>query len=427
MRLKLVAAVAVLSVALASCSSGKDDKKVASTNTTDKSTTSTSVDPSTSSSSTSIGGTTTTGKKATATTTKPVVAAPGTTGAPAVVDKVAVRKVATLSQPLAFTTRPGDASVYIGEKGGAVKRLEYDGTNLVVKATIINISGRISTGGEQGLLGIAFSPDGSKLYIDYTNKDGDTRVAEYPYNGTTANVMAERIVLGVGQPYPNHNGGHIVFGPDGMLYVGLGDGGSGGDPQGNGQNLNSLLGKILRINPNQSGTAPYSIPAGNPFAGQAGKRAEIWHYGLRNPWRFSFDRANGEQWIGDVGQDEWEEINHVAAGAKGLNFGWNRREGSHAYKGGGAQAGDVGPVYELPHPANCSITGGVVYRGNDVRGLAGTYLFTDTCGGKLLGGNGGSYKALGPALSSVVAFGEDSTGEVYMASIGGDILRLVRG
>lgn len=426
MRLKSITVLAVASLCLASCSSGKDDKKVASTNTTDKPTTSTSADDSTTTSSTVLGTSTT--KKPTA-TTKPTTVAPSpTTGAPVgVVDKVAVRKVASLSQPLAFTTRPGDASVYIGEKGGAVKRLEWDGTNLVVKATIINISGRISTGPEQGLLGIAFSPDGSKLYIDYTNKDGDTRVAEYPYNGTTANPMAERIVLGVGQPYPNHNGGHIVFGPDGMLYIGLGDGGSGGDPQGNGQNLNTLLGKILRINPNQSGTAPYSIPAGNPFAGQAGKRAEIWHYGLRNPWRFSFDSANGEQWIGDVGQDEWEEINHVAAGAKGLNFGWNRREGSHAFKGGAAQGGDVGPVYELPHPANCSITGGVVYRGNDVRGLAGTYLFTDTCGGKLLGGNGASYKALGPTLSSVVAFGEDNSGEVYMASIGGDILRLVRG
>lgn len=419
----------------AACSSGDDKGKVASTNTTRRSTTSSSSDSdeSTTSSSTALGATTTTKKGAAATTVKP--GAPATTGgtspttsAPGVVDRVAIQKVATLEVPLAWSLRAGDGSVFIGEKGGKVKRLVNEGGNLVTKATILDIGDRISKGGEQGLLGIAFSPDGSKLYVDYTNTAGDTRVAEYPYSGGVANKAAERIVIGIDQPYPNHNGGHVVFGPDGMLYIGLGDGGSGGDPENRAQNLNSLLGKILRINPAQNGTAPYSVPAGNPFVGQAGKRAEIWHYGLRNPWRFSFDRATGEQWIADVGQVLYEEVNRVGAGAKGLNFGWVRREGKHSYNGGASQPGDIEPVYELAHSdGNSSITGGVVYRGSAIRGLAGTYLFADVSGGKLLGGTGATFRALGPALPQAIAFGEDQAGEVYVLTYGGDVYRLVRG
>ena len=251
----------------AACSSGNDDKRVAATETTRRS--STTLDDSTTASSepstsTSSGVTSTTKKGAAGTPATTVAPAPVTTGAPSnVIDTIASRKVVTLDQPLAFAQRVNDNSVFIGEKTGKVKRLEVEGNNLVVKATILDIGDRITNpvGGEQGLLGIAFSPDGSKLYVDYTdNPNGATHVAEYPYAGGVANKAAERTVLLIGQPYANHNGGHITFGPDNMLYVALGDGGSGGDPQGNGQNLNVLLGKILRINPNPSGTAPYTLP-----------------------------------------------------------------------------------------------------------------------------------------------------------------------
>ena len=419
----------------AACSSGNDDKRVAATETTRRS--STTLDDSTtasseSSTSTSSGVTSTTKKGAAGTPATTVAPAPVTTGAPSnVIDTIASRKVVTLDQPLAFAQRVNDNSVFIGEKTGKVKRLEVEGNNLVVKATILDIGDRITNpvGGEQGLLGIAFSPDGSKLYVDYTdNPNGATHVAEYPYAGGVANKAAERTVLLIGQPYANHNGGHITFGPDNMLYVALGDGGSGGDPQGNGQNLNVLLGKILRINPNPSGTAPYSIPGDNPFVNQAGRRGEIWHYGLRNPWRFSFDRATGEQWIGDVGQNAYEEIDHVAAGAKGLNFGWNRREGAHAYNGGAAKTGDVNPVFELAAAnGNHAIVGGYVYRGSELRGWNGNYLFTDSAKGVLYAGAGNTFKQLGVSWSSPVAFGEDHAGELYVLTLGGPVYKLVRG
>jgi glucose/arabinose dehydrogenase len=292
--------------------------------------------------------------------------------------------------------------------------------------TALDISDRITTGSEQGLLGIDFSPDGSKLYVDYTNVDGDTRIAEYPFANNAANKGAERIVMAIDQPYANHNGGNIAFGPDNMLYIGMGDGGSAGDPENRAQDLGSLLGKMLRINPAQNGTQPYSIPAGNPFAGQSGRRAEIWHYGLRNPWRWSFDRATGDMWIGDVGQNAWEEIDHVAAGRKGANFGWRLREGNHAYNGGAKPAGAVDPVYELSHDdGNAAVTGGYVYRGGAIRGFGGTYVFADFAKGRLLGMNGASVNDLGLHVGQLDSFGEDSSGELWVLSLAGGVYRLV--
>ena len=194
--------------------------------------------------------------------------------------------------------------MFIAEKGGTVRRLHLNGDGATVDPQVVlDIGGRVSSGGEQGLLGIAFAPDGSKLYANYTNSDGDTRVVEYPYANGDANAGAERVLLAVDQPYPNHNGGNIVFGPDGMLYIGMGDGGSGGDPQGNGQNRSSLLGKMLRIDAERDCRDTVA--------------ADLGEDGLRNPWRFSFDRANGELWIADVGQNAWEEINHVGGNPQG--------------------------------------------------------------------------------------------------------------
>ncbi len=417
----------MLLVATAACSSGDKGNDVRSTNTTRRSAT-TSTSAADSATSSSGGATSSTAKGASPkTTVKPTITggAAGTRAAPGVTDRVALTQMASLSSPTAFATRTNDDAVYIAEKGGRVKRLAVGASSAAVVATILDISDKVSSGGEQGLLGIAFGPDGSTLYADYTNRDGDTRVVEYSMSNGTAVKGSERVLIAVDQPYANHNGGEVIFGPDNLLYIGLGDGGSGGDPQGNGQNLNTLLGKILRINPNPSGTQPYTIPADNPFAGQSGKRAEIWHYGLRNPWRFSFDRANGEQWIADVGERTWEEVDHIGAGRSGVNFGWKNREAKHAYRGGAMPSGAVDPQFELSHDdGNCSITGGYVYRGSAIRGLGGTYVFADYCKGRLIGASGSSMRDLGVGLESPSSFGEDANGELWVLSISGPVYRL---
>ncbi len=217
-------------------------------------------------------------------------------------------------------------------------------------------------------------------------------------------------MVAIDQPYSNHNGGHVVFGPDGMLYIGMGDGGSGGDPQGHGQNSSSLLGKLLRINPAVSGASP-----------------EIWAKGLRNPWRFSFDRATDDLWVADVGQNQWEEINHVAGNPKGVNYGWNIREGKHSF-GTGSTSGLTDPEYEYSHAGgNCSVTGGFVYRGAAIRGLGGAFVFADYCKGRLMAAAGGSLRDLRRDVDSPISFGEDAAGELFVLSQGGAVYRLVRG
>ena len=210
---------------------------------------------------------------------------------------------------------------------------------------VLDISGDVSqNGGEQGLLGIAFAPDGGHLYVDYTDRAGTTRIVEYAMRGHTVVTASRRVVLSVAQPQANHNGGQLAFGPDGMLYIALGDGGSAGDrgpghaDGGNSQSLATLLGKILRIDPTPRGSSPYTVPTDNPFVGQPDVRGEIWSYGLRNPWRFTFDAHNGDMWIGDVGQSAWEEIDRAAAvegrnAGRGVNFGWPRLEGDHSFSG----------------------------------------------------------------------------------------------
>ena len=293
-----------------------------------------------------------------------------------------------------------------------------------------------SQGNEQGLLGLVLHPDyprSSFIYVNYTDRNGNTVIARFSVDPAAGSARAdsEQVLLKVQQPYPNHNGGSMVFGPDGFLYMGLGDGGSGGDPQGNGQNLNTLLGKLLRIDVNQG--EPYAIPAGNPFLAGGGK-AEIWAVGLRNPWRFSFDRATGDLYIADVGQNSYEEIDFLPANAPGgANFGWSLREGLHPFKDGPAPAsGLVDPVFEYQHPQGCSVTGGYVYRGAALPELAGIYLFGDYCNGKIWGllrGMDGTWKnqLLFKAGVFISSFGEDDQGELYLCDQqNGVILHLVR-
>jgi glucose/arabinose dehydrogenase len=233
----------------------------------------------------------------------------------------------------------------------------------------------------------------------------------------------------VDQPYSNHNGGNLVFGPDNLLYIGLGDGGSAGDPSGNAQNLNVLLGKMLRINPRPSGNAQYSVPSTNPFVNRAGARPEVWMYGLRNPWRYSFDRATGDMWIGDVGQNAWEEVDYAKAGRGGINWGWDRREATHPFEGT-APPGAVDPIFETSHTDGyCSVIGGYVYRGSAIPNLRGAYLFSDNCKGDLLAltQRNGKLVSEGPlhvAAAAPTSFGEDANGELYVLSLGGPIYRI---
>jgi len=402
---RVVTAVVALTL-LVACGSDKDETSQRRTRrtTTTESTSTTNL------ASTTGATSATTTKRATTTKPKPAGTTGGTTSN--VVDGVALKQMATLNQPIAFALRAGEGdAVFIAEKGGRVRRLHVAGDNASVDSQVVlDIRTRVSTGGEQGLLGIAFAPDGSRLYANYTNTAGDTRVVEYPYANGRADAGAERVLFGVDQPFANHNGGHVVFGPDGYLYIGMGDGGSAGDPQDRAQNDSSLLGKLLRIDARAPGASP-----------------EIWAKGLRNPWRFSFDRANGDLWIADVGQGAWEEVNHVAGNPRGVNYGWKNREGSHPYNGGVKPAGAVDPVYEYSHNGgNCSVTGGFVYRGSQIRGLGGAFVFADYCKGRLMATSGGTARDLQRDVESPIGFGEDAAGELWVLSQGGAVYRLVR-
>jgi glucose/arabinose dehydrogenase len=286
---------------------------------------------------------------------------------------------------------------------------------------------------ERGLLDIEFADDGATLYLSYSlAPDGDTRVDAYDVAGDAVDPATRREILAVEQPFPNHNGGDVEIGPDGYLYVALGDGGSAGDPEGNGQDTEALLGKILRIDPTSpSGDAAYGIPEGNPFA-DGGGAPEVWLYGVRNPWRIAFDPGTDDLWVADVGQNAWEEIDVLPAadgGGAGANLGWNAREGAHAYEGGDEPEGAIDPVFEYPHDEGCSITGGVVVDGG-VDGLDGAYVFADYCTGTLRAlrvedGETTDQRTFDDATASEpVSFGVDSGGDVYVMSLGGSILRI---
>ena len=351
-----------------------------------------------------------------------------TTEAPNLADAaVTLTPVAELDAPIALALRAGHEDVlYVAERAGFV-RLVRDGQ--VDPEPMLDVSDSTQPEGERGLLGMAFSPDGDFLYVSYTNDAGDSRVDEYALGAGEADLdpASRREVLAVDQPFPNHNGGNILFGPDGLLYFGLGDGGSAGDPQGNGQDPAVLLGKLLRIDPRPSGGEAYGIPADNPFAGGGG-RGEIWVTGLRNPWRFSFDRATGDLWIGDVGQNLLEEVSVLRAGEQaGANLGWSLFEGTDRF----GPAPDplpevVMPVHEYGRDEGTTVTGGFVYRGTEIPDLVGAYVFGDYATATVWAlGPEGERVDLAPVESGqLVSFGEDADGELYVLSLSGPLYRL---
>lgn len=419
----------------------------------------------------------------TVTTVAPAVA---DTEPPAPEDPLSVVALSTLpiakvDHPTAFAARPSSPHLYIAEKNGTVRVVKVttksttsttsttasttasttkpttkptastaNGTTYELQTTpILDISDDVLNEGERGLLGITFSTDGRRLYVHYTSKpNGRTVVAEYSLgDGDVVDNDSRREILTVAQPYPNHNGGQLAIGPDGYLYIGLGDGGSGGDPDQRGQDPKTLLGKILRIDPEvdrpadskASGGAnasAYVIPPGNPFAdGRQGQPA-VWAYGLRNPWRFSFDRATGDLWIGDVGESAWEEVDYLPAvdgfdAGRGANLGWSKMEGTHSFNGGQLPTGAIPPVYEYAHGAGgCSIIGGYVYRGKIIAALEGAYLFADYCAAgvraiRVKDDAVVDQRTFPVAGENITSFGQDRDGELFVLLDSGGVVKLV--
>ncbi len=336
-----------------------------------------------------------------------------------------------LNQPLHVTAAPNDQErLFVVEQAGRIRILK---ASVLLSTPFLDISGRISCCGERGLLGLAFDPAHSqngRFYVDYTDAAGDTRVSRFTL-GASADIgdaTSEQLIIGVQQPLSNHNGGLIEFGPDGYLYVGLGDGGPGR----NGQDLSTLLGSILRIAVSAGGG--YTVPPDNPFVGHPTARAEIWAYGLRNPWRFAFDRATGDLYIGDVGEGRREEVDLLPAGSPaGVNFGWNTMEGNECFASTSCdRTGLTLPVLDYDHGEGCSIIGGHVYRGSAVPNLRGTYFYADYCGGWIR-----SFRYQGAQATelmdwsgvldpggNVTSFGEDAAGELYVTTRSGRLYRI---
>jgi glucose/arabinose dehydrogenase len=341
---------------------------------------------------------------------------------------VGLQQVASLEQPTAMAVRPGDDRLYVAERTGRIVALR-DGS--VAGRAVLDLSERTAAEGERGLLGIVFSPDGRTLYASYTNLDGDTSLDAYDFADGAADAGSRRELLAVDQPFGNHNGGNVAIGPDDLLYLGLGDGGAAGDPLGNGQGRGTLLGSLLRIDPDRGD--PYAVPEDNPFVDEAGAQPEIYAYGLRNPWRFSFDRDTGDLWIADVGQGAREEIDYAPSGqGAGANYGWNLREGSVSFSGQ-PPPDNVEPVFDYGRDdGRCSVTGGYVYRGDAIAGLRGAYLFSDYCDGiiralRLDGRDVDRSVSLDVQAPAVVSFGQDGDGELYVLSLQGPVYRLVPG
>ena len=353
-------------------------------------------------------------------------------------------------------THAGDGSgrLFVVEQDGSV-RILINGN--LLNTPFLDISARVRSPGEEGLLSIAFPPGfgaGKEyFYVYYTNNDGDNQVSRFHLsaNPNVAEPSSEQLILEIPHPvYSNHNGGQLFFGPDGYLYIGTGDGGGGGDPDENAQDLSSLLGKLLRIDvepdapsstdlPNKvflplifssGSTATYSIPPDNPFLNHPGSRPEIWGLGLRNPWRFSFDRTTGDLYIGDVGQAKWEEIDfQPASSSGGENYGWDNMEGLACYEptSGCLTAGMTLPVNVYGHDLGCSVTGGYVYRGAAYPSLQGIYLFADYCSGRIWGLEPGTWvrTELADTTYNISSFGEDESGELYLTTLGGAVYRVV--
>ena len=341
-----------------------------------------------------------------------------------------------LGSPLYLTAPAGDPRLFIVEQAGRIRIVE---SGQLLAQAFLDIRDRVASGGEEGLLGLAFHPNyagNGYFYVDYTHLNNArdtlyTLIERYSVSPApdSADSASHKLILRIVQPYTNHNGGLVMFGPDGMLYIGMGDGGSGGDPQNRAQNVDSLLGKLLRID--VDGGDPYVSPANNPYVGRAG-RDEIWALGLRNPWRFAFDRVAGLLYIADVGQNLWEEVSVAPAGQGGLNYGWRIMEGTHCYNPNPCSTtGLVQPVVEYGHADGCSITGGFVYRGTRAPSLVGQYFYSDYCSGWVRSFSyangavtGQTSWSLNVSLGNVLSFGEDSAGELYVLTAGGSVYHI---
>jgi glucose/arabinose dehydrogenase len=345
---------------------------------------------------------------------------------------ISLERIASgLDSPVSIT-HAGDSRLFITLQPGQV--VIWDGAR-ILPTPFLDIRNMVSSDGERGLLSAAFHPryaENGLFFVNYTNLQGDTVIARYHVSSdpNRADPDSARQLLLIDQPFPNHNGGQLQFGPDGYLYIGMGDGGSGGDPGNRAQTLNTLLGKMLRIDVNAD---TYSFPSSNPLVNNTAARPEIWALGLRNPWRFSFDRATGDLWIADVGQGDWEEIDfQPATSIGGENYGWRRMEGTHCYSPstGCDTRNLVLPVIEYNHSGGaCSVTGGYVYRGASSPRLQGMYLYGDYCNGKIWSAtrNGPAAPVIRQLLDTaflISTFGEDLNGEVYVADINGSVYRL---
>lgn len=346
---------------------------------------------------------------------------------------VVLTPIVEVDQPTKLVPRPASDLLYVAEQAGRVVVVDPAAGPDAAPATALDLTSVTRSGGEQGLLGLAFAPDGATLYVHHSGTGGETRVAAFTMAGDAADPASRVDLVTLDQPYANHNGGELLVDDDGMLWIGLGDGGSGDDPDLRAQDPDDLLGKVLRIDPTRpEGDRPYGIPADNPYA-DGGGRPEIALLGLRNPWRMRFDPATGDLWIADVGQDDWEEVDRLPAGAiLGANLGWSRFEGSdekhpdHGLAGGPL----VGPVFEMDHADGwCSVSGGVLYRGEAIADLVGAYLFGDFCKPglaaiRLDGDTVGETAVLDDSAAAVVSVDTDAAGEVYVLSLDGVVSRL---
>jgi glucose/arabinose dehydrogenase len=374
---------------------------------------------------------------ATTSTSAPVITDPTpTTPVPAATvaltaDQVTFASIATIPGALDLAYRTGDDTLYVATRQGQIRAIR---AGQLDPAPVLDIGPIIVFGGEQGLLGLAFAPDGKHAYVDYTDPSGNTVIAEFEVGADGVfSAASQRRLLQIKQPFPNHNGGSLRVGPDGYLYIGMGDGGAAGDPDRRALNTGDLLGKILRIDPTPGPNTPYSIPASNPFVGVSGARPEIWSIGLRNPWRFNFDRSTGDLWIADVGQDKWEEIDVAWAdegAGRGANFGWSAFEGNHRFNNDQSPDGVTMPIFEYQHgSAGCSISGGVRYRGSSIPSLAGWYVFGDYCSGQVRalqindaarpGRIAGDVITLSSTIAGLSSIAQGPDGELYALCVDG--------
>ncbi len=367
---------------------------------------------------------------------------------PATAAAVSLQPIGTFAAPVYVTSDPGDPDrLFVVEQDGRIQRIENGATSQFLDIDSLVLSAEENpSGGEQGLLSMAFAPDyahSGLIYVDYTDNESNLQISELDADAGEPLADTLRPVLTIPHPRPNHNGGQLKFGPDGYLYASTGDGGGAGDPDENAQDTGSLLGKLLRIDPAGDAPGEYTVPPGNPFAGDGscddGYCDEIWSWGLRNPWRFSFDRATGALLVGDVGQGAWEEVDRRPApnAGRGVNFGWGSCEGLHAYEAATDAECLVSPytppVFEYGHDGgSCSITGGYVVRDPGIPELAGRYVYGDYCAGEIRSFDPADSFATdrseglqpAPGLSS---FGEDSCGRLYVANLSGSVSRLIGG